>query len=179
MPAATGCGLFLCLAFRYNEAMDITSIYILCVSAIIPLAFVLILPKLLRHYGLKNEKNYRWLLYAAAVLFCVSWYLPSPLIHEQDMSSTTHFVGGGMFTGFLWLYLKFSFGWRSKWWIEALSLFALVSALGNINELVELFMVETGLSHILLNDTNWDILANTLGSRVVYFGYIVYDSRHR
>ena len=158
--------------------MDTTLIYILCVSVIIPLTFVFILPKLLQHYGLKNEKSYRWMVYVAAVLFWVSWYLPSPLIHGQDMSSTTHFVGGGMFTGFLWLYLKFSFGWREKWWIEALSLFALVSALGNINELVELFMVEAGMSHIPLNDTNWDILANTLGSLIVFLAYAALCRRH-
>ena len=159
--------------------MDITTTYIVCVSLFIPAVFVFVLPKIVQHYGLKNEKKYRWMLYIAAALFFVSWYLLSPLIHGQDMSSTTHFVGGGMFTGFLWLYLKFSFGWRAKWWIEALSLFALVSALGNINELIELFMVEAGLSHIPLNDTNWDILANTLGSLAVYIGYLAYDSRNR
>lgn len=159
--------------------MDITSIYILCVSVIVPLSFALGLPPILQHFGYKNESIYRAFLYVAAVLFAVSWYLPSPLIYGQDMSSTTHFVGGGMFCGFLWLYLKYAMGWRAHWLIEATSLFALVSALGCVNELVELFMVELGLSSIPLNDTNWDILANTLGALAVYIGYSIYDSWNR
>ena len=45
------------------------------------------------------SKKYRWLLYVACLLFFISWYLPSPLIDRQDTSFTTHFVGGGLFTG--------------------------------------------------------------------------------
>ena len=71
----------------------------------------------------------------------------------------------------------------------AFSLFALVSALGCVNELAELFMVKTGLAHITLDDTNWDILANTLGAAAVWIGWIIinwltkkgqlaHDSRH-
>ena len=52
----------------------------------------------------------------------------------------------------------------------AFSLFALVSALGCINELAELFMVKFGLASITLDDTNWDILANTLGASAVWIG---------
>ena len=52
------------------------------------------------------------------------------------------------------------------------SVFALVSALGCINELAELFMVKVGLAHITLDDTNWDILANTLGAAAVWFGWM-------
>ena len=55
----------------------------------------------------------------------------------------------------------------------AFSVFALVSALGCINELAELFMVKVGLAHITLDDTNWDILANTLGTAAVWLGWVV------
>ena len=73
--------------------------------------------------------------------------------------------------------------------VMAFSVFALVSALGCINELAELFMVKVGLARITLDDTNWDILANTLGAAAVWFGWIIinwltkkgqlaHDSRH-
>lgn len=111
-------------------------------------------------------------LYLACGLFFISWYLPSPLIDGQNTSFTTHFVGGGLFTGLLWIYLKKALGWQDFWLIEAFSLFALVSALGCINELAELVMVKVSLAKITLTDTNWDILANTLGSLVVYTAYL-------
>jgi len=143
----------------------------------------------LRRHGFTDEKKYRWLLYCACVLFFISWYLPSPLIEGRDTSFTTHFVGGGLFTGLFWAYLVSSMKWRAHWLVTAFSVFALVSALGCINELVELFMVKVGLARITLDDTNWDILANTLGAAAVWFGWIIinwltkkgqlaHDSRH-
>ena len=54
----------------------------------------------------------------------------------------------------------------------AFSLFALVSALGCINELAELCMVKVGVARITLDDTNWDILANTLGAAAVWLGWM-------
>ena len=78
-----------------------------------------------------------------------------------------------MFTGLLWYYLKRALGWRGHWLIEAFSLFALVSALGCINELFELGTVRAGLVRLSLTDTNWDILANSLGALVVYAGYLL------
>ena len=73
----------------------------------------------------------------------------------------------------LWYYLKRSLGWRGHWLIEAFSLFALVSALGCINELFELATVRAGLVRLSLTDTNWDILANSLGVLAVYGGYLL------
>ena len=71
----------------------------------------------------------------------------------------------------------------------AFSIFALVSALGCINELAELFMVKAGIAKIEIDDTNWDILANTLGVSAVWIGWALvnlatkrvgarHDSRH-
>ena len=57
--------------------------------------------------------------------------------------------------------------------VMVFSVFALVSALGCINELAELFMVKVGLAHITLDDTNWDILANTLGAAAVWIGWVM------
>ena len=78
-----------------------------------------------------------------------------------------------MFTGLLWYYVKQSLGWRSRWPVELFSLFALVSALGCVNELVELGAVKASISRLTLEDTNWDILANSLGVLVAYVGYLL------
>ena len=143
------------------------------ISVFVPVTLAFAVPYVLRRHGFINEAKCRWLLYLACVLFFVSWYLPSPLIEGRDTSFTTHFVGGGVFTGLLWVYLVSVMHWRAHWLVMAFSLFALVSALGCINELAELYMVKTGLARITLDDTNWDILANTLGATVVWCGWVV------
>ena len=142
------------------------------ISVFVPIALSVIVPYVLRKNGFNVEKKYRWLLYVACLLFFISWYLPSPLIDGQDTSFTTHFVGGGLFTGLFWAYLVLAIRRRSHWLVMAFSVFALVSALGCINELAELFMVKSGLARITLDDTNWDILANTLGAVAVWFGWV-------
>ena len=159
------------------------------ISFFVPLTLAFAVPYILRHQGFTDEAKYRWLLYIACVLFFISWYLPSPLIEGRDTSFTTHFVGGGVFTGLLWIYLVLATHWRAHWLVMVSSLFALVSALGCVNELAELCMVKVGLARITLDDTNWDILANTLGAAAVWCGWMVvtlaakkgqhaHDSRH-
>ena len=159
------------------------------ISVFVPIALSVIVPYVLRKNGFNVEKKYRWLLYLACLLFFISWYLPSPLIDGQDTSFTTHFVGGGIFTGLFWAYLVSSMKWRAHWLVMAFSLLALVSALGCVNELAELCMAKVGLARIKLDDTNWDILANTLGAAAVWSCWIIvtlaakkgqhaHDSRH-
>ena len=143
------------------------------ISVFVPVTLAFAVSYVLRHHGFADEKKYRWLLYLACVLFFVSWYLPSPLIEGRDTSFTTHFVGGGLFTGLVWVYLVLAIRWRAHWLVMAFSVFALVSALGCVNELAELLMVKVGLARITLDDTNWDILANTLGAAVVWLGWVV------
>ena len=75
------------------------------ISVFVPVVLAVAVPYVLRRQGFTDEKKYRWLLYLACVLFFISWYLPSPLIDGRDTSFTTHFVGGGLFTGLLWIYL--------------------------------------------------------------------------
>lgn len=139
-----------------------------CIAIVLPLVIAIGLPYAVRRYGATTERRYRWLLYVACLLFLISWFLPSPLIYGEDTSFTTHFVGGGMFSAFLWAYLQRSFGWRLSWFLEMLAVYGLVSALGCVNELAELVMVEVGLSNLPLTDTSWDILANTLGAALVW-----------
>jgi hypothetical protein len=144
------------------------------ISVAVPLTFLLVLPRVLKKYT-QNEKQYRLLLYVACALFFISWYLPSPLIDGQDTSFVTHFVGGGMFTGFLWLYVRYSLQLKLRWFMDAAILFALVSALGSINELFELFLVQAHLARILITDTSWDILANTLGALLVFILHSIFS----
>lgn len=150
------------------------------VSVVVPLVVFFSVPVLVRKLGGKSNKYLGWLA-AACVLFFISWYLPSPLIEGRDTSFTTHFLGGGVFTGLLWYYVKKSLGWKSNWASEAFSLFALVSALGVMNELFELLLKQLHLSRMTLTDTNWDLLANTLGALAFYGLYqlkALYDRRH-
>ena len=150
----------------------------LFVSIVVPLLVFISAPWIVRYFK-GNPAGYEWLLFLACSFFFVSWYLPSPLIDGNDTSFTTHFVGGGLFTGLLWLYFKYSLRLRGPWWIEGFTLFALVSALGCVNELFELSIVQTGIHHMTLDDTSWDILANSLGALTIYIGYLLYDSWHR
>lgn len=147
------------------------------ISVCVPVVMAVACPALLKKNGFVEERRWRRWLYSACGLFAVSWYLPSPLIEGQDTSFSAHFVGGGLFTGLLWYYLKRSLGWRGHWSLEAFSLFALVSALGCINELFELLTVKIGLVWLTLDETNWDILANSLGALVVYIGYLLLNGR--
>lgn len=160
----------------YHSSMQIFHL----ISLLVPIAIAVGLPASLRRCGYANEKSHRWWLYAACILFAISWYLPSPLIEGRDTSFVTHFVGGGIFTALLWIYLKRSLGLNWHWALELAALFGLVSALGAINELAELFLVKTNLATITLDDTNWDILANTLGALLAWLVYKVMsrDSWH-
>lgn len=147
-------------------------------SFVVPLAVLLIVPRIVARYG-GEPKRYRWWLYAACTLYIVSWWLPSPLIQGQDTSFTTHFLGGGIFTGMVWYYLKMSLKWRAHWLLEAFSLFALVSALGVANELLEIVLYLFGRMPNGISDTSWDLLANTLGALVFYIVYAFASSRDK
>lgn len=124
-----------------------------------------------RLVGERREAK-RWLL-IAGVLFFASYWLPSPLIEGQQTEFVTHLVGGGLFTGFVWLYIAIVQGWLAKpWWFGAASLFALVCTLGVLNELFEVS------THVLfgwpasITDTSWDLVANTLGAALFYLGFL-------
>lgn len=103
------------------------------------------------------------ILLIACIIYLVSWYLPSPLIQGTDTSFTTHFIGGGVFAGLLWLSVSKQLKWKQPWLNELTGLFALVCTLGVLNELFEFATVELGLANLNPSDTWWDLLANTLG----------------
>lgn len=138
------------------------------VSFGVPLLVYILTPKLLH-----SEREWKWLLLAACMLFFLSWYLPSPLIDGKQTQFMTHFVGGGIFTGLLWLYIKLVKKWRASWWVEAATLFALVSSLGVLNELFEFILFKLGHMPLGIADTSYDLVANTLGAFVVFTVYMI------
>lgn len=135
-------------------------------------------PWIINRYKSVDDSSHRWILYLACFLFFISWYLPSPMIDGQDTSLMKHLIGGGFFSGLLWWYIKRSFNWRSNVLMEFLSLFALVSVLGCVNELAELAMVQLSIAAINLSDTNWDILVNTLGAGLIFLIYLSFGRKN-
>lgn len=152
--------------------------FAIVLSVIIPILILILTPRIVIHFGGEPKRYMPW-LYSACALYVVSWWLPSPLIEGRDTSFMTHFVGGGIFTGFVWYYLKQSLSWQTHWLLEAFSLFALVSALGVANELLEIVLNNFGLMPNGINDTSWDLLANTLGALVFYIVYALASSRNK
>lgn len=141
-------------------------------SIIVPFIIYFFLPPLMKRFTGKSMVSRKPLLIACA-LFFISWYLPSPLIREVDTHFTTHFVGGGLFTGFLWIYIKTYARWKHHPLYDLIALYFLVNALGVANELFEFAVVEAGLSDLDPKDTWWDLLANNLGVFTFWVGYAV------
>lgn len=143
-------------------------------SVVVPLLIYFGLPSILKKFG-GHGPGSRQLLAAAGLLYFVSIYLPSPLIGGFDTKFVTHFVGGGVFSGLLWLYLKKNLRWKMNPWLELASLYFLVSGLGVANELFEFFLDTTGIVYVPSWDTWWDFLANTLGALTFWLAYKVWQ----
>ena len=102
------------------------------VSLGVPLVVYFVVPRLLG-----AQKDWKWLLLMACIIFFVSWYLPSPLIDGKQTQFMTHFVGGGIFTGLLWLYVKFTKKWRGGGGGGKGSLLPFGRPLGGLDGMVE------------------------------------------
>ena len=140
------------------------------ISIIVPISIYLSAPFLLARIT-KRPARLNGLLLFGCILFFASWYLPSPLIQGKDTALTTHLVGGGIFSGILWLYIKENLDWKSSNLVEFISLYAFTSTLGVLNELFELVIVILGISRLSLTDTSWDLAANTLGMLLFWIAY--------
>ena len=103
-------------------------------------------------------------LLASTGLWLAALFLPNLPISPDTTTFTMHFTGG-VVTSVLFLFacraygLKFHYAWQG--W---LLLFAFVSALGVLNELLEFFLDEFAIMPAPNTDTWWDLLANTLGA---------------
>jgi hypothetical protein len=107
-------------------------------------------------------------MYFAALLMVVSVFLPDIHISNQTQTFQQHFVGGGMYTTCLFMYAKHLFGWRLPWYGEVVVLFTWVSTLGVAVELLEFLTTQIGITHLANADTDWDLLANTLGAFTLF-----------
>lgn len=136
---------------------------------VLPVAIYLVARLIDRRY---QHRSHRWLLLLACAVFSLSLFLPSPQIDGFDTQFWTHFVGGGIFCGLMWLYYRSVFG-RHVWWRELLTIYIVTAALGVLNELYELFAY-VFLGGWPVADTSWDLLANTLGGVVFYGMYRLY-----
>lgn len=138
----------------------------LVVSVVVPLCVYLVAEKLLG-----SHPKERWLLLTACSLFFISYFLPSPLVHGQHTQYMTHLVGGGVFSGFLWLYIVRVKGWELSLLQEVASLFVLVCTLGVANELFEVVLYWSGHMPAGVSDTSWDLVANTTGALACFVAY--------
>jgi hypothetical protein len=143
-------------------------------AAVIPTLVYLAARKLDRFYNINGS---RLLLGAICLVFTAAVFVPSPLIHGQETQFFTH-VLGGLFVGLLWHYFRPATR-KLPWYWEVIALFALVSALGTLNELYELFAYEIGIATIPVVDTSWDLLANTLGVSLYYGIYQIQKALKR
>lgn len=132
------------------------------ISVAVPILVYFLLPSFLEVLAERKPVSRNWLVIAGA-LFFISWYLPSPLIMGEETSFTTHFVGGGLFTAAVWMYVRKQMGWKFSPLRDLVGLYLLVSALGAANELFELLIWLSGRASLSSNDTWWDLFANTLG----------------
>lgn len=107
----------------------------------------------------------------AAICIAVSVFLPDVHISSQTHTFQQHFVGGGMYAACLFIYVRQLLGWRLHRFTELLMLFAWVSTFGVAVELLEFLATEAAILHLANADTDWDLLANTLGAFTLFFLY--------
>ena len=135
---------------------------------VIPAVIYLVASAINRRYRVRKNT---WPLAIAALLFSSSLFLPSPIIEGSDTEFWTHFFGGGFFIGLLCLYFRPLIKRELAWYQELILLFMAVSSFGVVNELYELFAHQIGIFRESLDDTSWDLLANTLGALTFFVGY--------
>jgi len=135
-------------------------------AAVIPAAVYMIVRRLDAWLKIGGSKL---LLAISCLVFTLAVFVPSPRIHGDETQFFTH-VLGGIFVGLLWQYFR-PLTKKMSWQREIIYLFAVVSALGVLNELYELFAYEVGFSDVPVTDTSWDLLANTLGVSLYYAAY--------
>ncbi len=143
------------------------------ISIFVPVLLYLFLPLVLNTVS-ANKPAPKLPLGIACFLFFISWYLPSPLINGEQTAFFTHFVGGGVFCGLLWVYIRNQLAIKQTIFYDLLGIYFLVSALGVANELFEFAVVQAGLVKLNPSNTWWDLLANTSGGILFWIAYILY-----
>lgn len=114
-----------------------------------------------------------WPLFVAPVLFVISRYLPTFYSFTHNLTFIQHMVGGGFVSALLFLYMINTLNIRLTTLLRFSALFALVSSLGVLNEMLEFFVTQTGIYSVDGSDVWWDLVANTVGAFLFYGLYIL------
>jgi hypothetical protein len=124
-------------------------------------------PKVADKFGLVLQSAPAWLPLLAAVVYACAPFLPDIHISHETNTFQEHFTGG-VYTALLYIYFTRLAGWKPRWWLLLLALFAWTSTLGTVNELVEFALVKLNVTGIDISDTSWDLVANTTGMLVTF-----------
>lgn len=116
--------------------------------------------------------SYNWLPALAAILFVIAFFIPDIHISKETTTFQQHLVGGGIYCALLYLYFQKLLGWKTNWVVSVLLLFAWTSTFGVANELLEFTLTKLNIAQIGTGDTDWDLLANTLGSLLSYGAFL-------
>jgi hypothetical protein len=148
--------------------IDMFLLFVLCITLL-----TAILPYLAKQMTaifpqIKVHTSYDWLPVLAAFLFIVAFFLPNIHISDETTTFQQHFVGGGMYTACLYIYFKKLLSWKLSLFVSFLVLFAWASTFGVATELLEFTLTKLNLAQIGTGDTDWDLLANTLGALTGY-----------
>lgn len=139
----------------------------------VPVVVYVFLP-ILTHWLSGKTPVKRTTLILAGLIYFVSWYLPSPKVDGMQTAFLTHFVGGGIFSGIVWVYIRNQLGLKYKPLPDLVFTYALVSALGVSNEIFEFFITRAGLASLSSYDTWWDLVANTSGALLFWVLHYIY-----
>jgi hypothetical protein len=127
------------------------------------------LPQILKRFTkLKNTSSF--LPPLAAFLFFIAFFIPDIHISKETSTFQQHFVGGGLYGACLYFYLKQVMSWKFSWLVDLLLLYAFTSSIGVANEILEFTLDKLNITQIHTGDTDWDLLANTLGA---FTGFIL------
>lgn len=127
------------------------------IAVLIPVAITMF-------YKFSCQQNYYsyWVLFIPSIIFFLSIFVPSPLIHGKNTNFGTHFIAG-ISAGLIGFIIVSIYPCMKK--IEKIILALAVAALLGVGvEIAELTLKELGILHLSLTDTSWDLLADMSGS---------------
>lgn len=111
-----------------------------------------------------------WIWVMLAAVAAISGSVLDLVVGGKAGNFLLHAVGGGVASAFLFVYLVTTFQPKINWRIKVVALFAFVSVLGVLNELLEygLEFVTPWIMSIDSHDTWRDFVANTSGAFVAW-----------
>jgi hypothetical protein len=119
----------------------------------------------------KLSKIPSWELIFAAVLYPIARFLPEPSITDESVTILQHFVGGGFVSALHFIYIRKAFMLKMPWYMNLVSLYAMVSTLGATNEILEFTATKLGIYQLHGGDAWWDLVVNTTGAFAFYTAY--------